>query len=83
MNNTTTERIYRDERLEGLEIRNSGGATFNIWVEGERESYHNENGWCNVDCFTIYPEGNSHSANSAEQIAIEHFDDLVEEWEVA
>lgn len=77
---TTTEIIFRDERMPGIEIRNSGGATFNIWIEGVVEHHHSESGWSNMDCFTRYPEDDSNNMSACEAaiIASEHFDDMKE-----
>lgn len=79
--NVMTERIYRDDRFPGLEIRNHGGPTFNIWVEGESDyRYHSENGWTNTDCFTHYSTdwGDKLPADEAERYAQEHFDEMAE-----
>jgi hypothetical protein len=77
---TTTEIIFRDERMPGIEIRNSGGAIFNIWIEGTVDHHHSEFGWSNVDCFTRYPDDDRHNMSPCEaaKVATEHFDDMLE-----
>ena len=80
----STERIYRDDRFPGVEIRNSGGGIFNVWVEGEAPGYYSENGWSNTDCFTSYgsePDGYGNTAAEAEEKAAAHFDGWAEEEE--
>jgi hypothetical protein len=80
MTSNTLERIYRDSRIPDLEIRNNGFAIFNVWVRGLVPNHQQEDGWSNTDCFTRYPAGSGadyHSAESAEQAAIEWFDDYV------
>ena len=80
------ERIYRDKRLPGVEIRNSGGAIYNIWIEGNisKQGYHVETGWTNTDCFTRYSKKDSDvnvSPNEAEEAAREHFDNMIEQMD--
>lgn len=75
---------FRDQRLPGVEIRWYGGPTFNIWVEGEIPNLYHENGWSNTDCFTNYglrPGVQRPTTEEAEQIAIEHFDEMLDEIE--
>lgn len=78
-----TETVFSDERFGETQIRWAGGATFNIWIKGEAPSgYWGEEGWWNADCFTHYGEGgggNSPTADEAELIAAEHFDQMAEE----
>lgn len=83
------ERVYRDERFPDLEIRHSGGSTYNIWVRGEApHGYHGENGRWNMDCFTCYPpkgcpncshDGYGTCAIHAEETASRHFDEMAED----
>jgi hypothetical protein len=78
------ETIYRDERWPHVEIRWAGGATFNIWVEGDgRPYYHSENGWTNTDCFTHYAgkhgERSALTPSEARDIAEEHFNEMAHE----
>ena len=76
------ERIYRDDRFPDLEIRNSGGSIFNIWILGDMKGYHRENGWVNTDCFTHYPKAeNTYAvpADEAENAASGHFDYMAEQ----
>jgi len=82
------ETVYTDERLDGLQIRWAGGATFNLWVEGPAPSgYYGEGGWWNSDCFTAYSpskraaahDGESPTAEEAKEIAARHFDEMAEE----
>ncbi|KKM01253.1 hypothetical protein LCGC14_1796200 [marine sediment metagenome] len=71
------EMIFRDPRFPDVQIRNSGGATFNIWTRGEvGDSYHTKDGWTNTDCFTRY--GTANDGNTPEEAkfaAQEHFDE--------
>ncbi|MFH1602722.1 MAG: hypothetical protein ABIH03_02320 [Pseudomonadota bacterium] len=82
------ETVYTDERFDGLQIRWSGGATFNIWVQGQSpRGYHGEGGWYNSDCFTHYSpskraagrDGEAPTPEEAEAIAARHFDEMAAE----
>ena len=77
----TSETVYTDERIPWVQIRWTGGCTFNIWAEGNRKGYHCENGWCNVDCFTLYgdDEGHAPTPTQAEVAAEEHFQQILDE----
>jgi len=77
-----TETVFTDERCDGMQIRWSGGATFNIWCRGGAEAgYYEEDGWTNTDCFTHYGdrEGNSPTPEQAKSFAEYHFEEMAAE----
>jgi hypothetical protein len=72
------ETIYRDPRFPDLEIRNHGRCTFNIWQKGRIKPGYFEDGWTNIDCFTVYQNnGYTVSPDFATKQAQKHFDEMM------
>lgn len=62
------ETIYRDDRFPGLEIRNLGRVTFNVYRDGAE-----------VDVFTVYQgDGYTIDPTFAAKCAQDHFDEMAQ-----
>lgn len=87
------ERIFRDERVPDVEIRNYGGKDYEVFaLYGEpMVGCYNEVGWPNTSDFTRYPSDGCPHCNfseirtcavHAEIAAKDHFDMMVADQKV-
>lgn len=68
-------RIFRDNRLPRMEVRNDGSQEVSLWVKGNVGDYFFvKDGYTRLDCFDILPYP---TAEEVENVATDLFDNIV------
>ena len=72
--------VYMVDDFPGVQIRWTGGSTFNVFIAGHYNGSTSPDGWTAVDCFTVYGDdkGNPPNTSQAKDIAQTHFDEMRE-----
>ena len=73
--------VYMVDDFPGVQIRWTGGSTFNVFIAGHYNGSTSPDGWTAVDCFTVYGDdkGNPPDASQAKDIAQKHLDFMLSE----